>query len=132
MKIRERYQKRVDYLLRKYKIGRYDLPLEMRGCASAHFGRRDVHIAPPVDALNFFIACHEIAHIILDHRYMDWGLSEIEADVWALMEIKRLRGWIPCTISRRVARNAAQLMTRAITNGRISAEKIVEKFGGKT
>jgi len=97
----------------------------------SQIGHRVIRAPAPVDARTFYIFCHEIAHVILDHKYMDWGRSEIEADLWALEQLRKVRGWIPITVNREVNRHTGALVADALRCGKLQPADLVGLRAGK-
>ena len=124
MTVKEQYQRRARWLLTRHGIRQ--IPCEPQW-ALAHSSENVIRAPEPVDAKSFYIFAHEVAHCILPgHKYMDWGASEIEADLWAVAELKRVRGWVPVTITRSVNARAATLTADAISSGRLPLAKLVD------
>lgn len=117
MTIRARYQRRAAWLLKRHKITHKPWP-QFEGYT--HIDDRVIRAPEPVDARTFYIFAHEVAHIVLpDHRYADWGGREIQADVWALEQVRRVRGWVPVTLTRLVLHRTARIVSEAILIGRL-------------
>lgn len=116
--ITERYERTAQALLRRHKITWGDAS---RHWAVAHLDLRRVECQRPRDAYAFYVFCHEVAHIVLDHRTMGafQGMAdEIEADVWAVKRLRKLRGWLPQRVRWALGRRGAELARRALFSGR--------------
>ena len=113
MTLRERFDRKAKALLRRHSIKH--LPLDRRYWReSMAYANHSITAPWPVDSRTFCIFAHELAHVVLDHMgTYDWGWREIEADLWAMKQLAAVKGRVPITVSRDVARNAGRILRRA-------------------
>jgi hypothetical protein len=120
MKTRDKYLAHAAELLAEHRIQHN----EIRGYhGTAYIPQRVISAPAPVDCMGFYVFCHEIAHIVLDHRFGMW-LPELEADRWALRQFEGILGWIPHTVRRRVFANDVIIMREAMRRGYIDAMEV--------
>lgn len=109
-----------------------DVQVEYRrrltGCAWA-WSRR-IAAPRPVTRRALHIYLHEIAHIVLEHKYQrPEYIQEYEAELWAF-EVMRAEGIaIPERCIERARANVAYTISRAVRSGH-DIEKAVQKFAG--
>ena len=89
-----------------------------RRSSECQYASRIVSSPEVRDAMSFYLFAHEIAHLALDHQAFDWGWREIEADIWALRQLKRVRGYVPATVERTVRSRCGYILRDAVIGRR--------------
>ena len=125
MKISDRYHKHAMSLLRKHKLTHVECDARW---SRAVFCYRTIHAPKPINAMSFYVFAHEVAHHVFgDHKYDDrTGIAEIEADLWALEQLRHVRGYVPLTVHRKVHSRAAALISHAIRYDYLSLDRLVQ------
>ena len=133
--IADRYEKAAANLLRQHRVTASWIEARYWKHAMAFAEDRRVSCPRPRDCQTFYLFCHELAHVILQHK--SWPTTsigqaeELDADAWALRRIKRVRGYIPATILRqtesRLAYTLAALARRGMLGLASTARFLREK-----
>jgi len=118
--IADRYEKAAANLLRQHGAQATWTEARYWRAAIAYVPERHLYSPRPRDCRTFYLFCHELAHIALDHRYLGphMGMQdEMEADVWAVRRLKRLRGWVPQSVRSMLIRRGLRLAESALQHG---------------
>ena len=132
--IADRYEAAAMRMLKRHRITWEEQAIRRLAIALTD-GRRHIRAPRPRTAMAFYVFAHEVAHVLFGHdRWPTTALGqadEVQADLWAMARLRRIRGYIPATVERAARAEVGRALRYLMSSGGLSLEATERFLRGK-